>query len=1090
MQQTDDGLLISPTDLTKFLACEHLTALDLEVATSQRPRPYQASDELLELLFRKGLEHEARYLASLQAIHDVVHIDTSSLVDAAAATQTAMAAGADVIYQATFLHDGHRGHADFLLKMNRPSDLGDWSYDVADTKLARRLKVPALLQMAAYGEHLRRIQGAPPVTLTVIAGDGEQLRYSFTDGECYARRVTARFHDFIAHPPLTVAEPVAHCQQCRWIAQCWREWRDADHLSFVAFLTNAHRERLESAGITTLAQLAQCSAADLPASIGRATRERLVEQAALQLAERLDGVPRYQLLDPVPEQGLLRLPLPDDADLYLDFEADRHVEPDGREYLAGVGDRDGTFTPIWAHTADAERALTERLIDMIVERWQANPGMHVYHYAAYEQAALKRLTARYGVREAELDVLLRAEVFVDLYAVVRQGLRISKESYSIKKLEAFYWGHVRGQGESDVTEALSSVLAYEQWLVEQDPDVLDAIAAYNKDDVDSTRDLHAWLEIRRAELEQAHGTTYPRPEEVAAQTTEPRDDERAEMELAERLVSAGEELLAGLVGWHRREARPAWWDVFRLEDLADDELINDTSALGGLGEPMWQRDVAHSHVHRYEFPSQDTKIRVGEVVLDADTHVSAGEVVGLDAVAGWIELKISRTKPPGHHRGVGPTGPIADTVLRQAIADVAQRVLDGRDCLGARLLRVDTPRGLPVRAGESTRDAVLRLGTSLDGEVLAVQGPPGTGKSTTGAELIEALLDAGLRVGVTALSHQVIGGLLRKVGRPALQKCTEEQWCGADNVEATSSNNYVRAALTAGDHRLVGGTAWLWAREDMRDLVDVLVLDEAGQFSLANAVAVTGAARSLVLLGDPQQLTQPTQAQHPYGAGVSALDYVLAGHPTMPPERGIFLDRTFRMHPAINDFVSIVSYEGRLLTAPGLERQALTDAGRWDGSGLRWVPVDHTGNVSASPEEAASVAKIVDELLAARWTNELGVTQPILPEDVLVVAPYNAHVATLREVLPANVQAGTVDKFQGRQAAVVIYSMASSSAQDAPRGIEFLYDLHRLNVAVSRARALSIIVGSPRLIDAEVTTPDQLRLVNALCRYVQMAGDR
>jgi uncharacterized protein len=1088
MQRTDDGLVVSPTDLTKFLACEHLTALDLAVATGGRPKPFQATDELLELLFTKGLEHEVRFLERLRASHDVVEIDTSSLPAAAAATERAMAAGADVIYQASFAHAGQRGHADFLIKTQRPSILGDWSYDVADTKLARRLKVPALLQMAAYGEHLRRIQGTPPVTLTVVAGDGALLPYPFTDVECYARRVTARFREFIAQPPPTGPEPVAHCAQCRWIAQCYRDWRQRDDLSFVAFLTTAHREKLAAAGITTLARLARCSPDELPASIGRASRERLIRQAALQLQERTDRTPRYELLDPVQGQGLLRLPLPDEADLYLDFEADRYIEPDGREYLAGVGDRSGAFTPIWAHSFAEERSLTERLVDLVIERWRANPGMHVYHYAPYEQAALKRLTARHGVREAELDVLLRGEVFVDLYAVVRQGLRISKESYSIKKLEAFYWGHVRGDGEGDVTEALSSVLAYERWLVDGDPAHLDAIAAYNKDDVDSTRDLHAWLEDRRSELEQAHATVLPRLSETELAVTEATDAERAETALAERLLGAGQELLAGLVGWHRREARPAWWDVFRLEDLDDDELINDTSAIGGLGEPVWQRDVARSHVHRYSFPPQDTKIHLGESVLDPDSHDPVGEVVGIDAVEGWVELKIGRTRQPSRSRGLGPSAPVKDTVLRTSIARVAERVLNGQDCLGARLLRVVTPAGLPVRPGEPADDAVLRLGTSLDGEVLAVQGPPGTGKSTNGANLIRELLDKGVRVGVTALSHQVIGGLLSKVGRRALQRCPDDQWCAAQGVEVASTNDHVVAALTSGEHNLVGGTAWLWARDEMRGLVDVLVIDEAGQFSLANAVAVSDAARSLVMLGDPQQLTQPTQAEHPYGAGVSALDHVLAGQDTMPAERGVFLDRTHRMHPDINAFVSITSYDRRLQAEPGLERQAIHDAGRWRGAGLRWLPVEHTGNVSASAEEAAVVAGVVDELLIGSWTDAAGVTQPIGPEDVLVVAPYNAQVARLRQALPEGVQAGTVDKFQGRQAAVVIYSLASSSARDAPRGIEFLYDMHRLNVAVSRARAMCILVGAPRLLDAEVATPGQLRLVNALCRYVEMAG--
>ncbi len=1089
MYRTADGLVLSPTDLTRFVACAHLTALDLRVADGSLDRPRAEPDEALELLFRKGLEHEHRYLASLREAGEVAEIVTEGVpvAVAAARTEDAMAAGAEVIYQATFLHGGRRGHADFLLRRNRASALGPWSYDVADTKLARRLKVPALLQMADYGEHLRRLQGIPPEWLTVVAGDGEQHRFRFEDVECYARRVAARLGGFIAEQPATTAEPVAHCAQCRWEPRCSAGWRRDDHLSLVAFMRTDHRELLEQAGIGTVRQLASCDPEDLPRAIGRDTRSRLVQQARLQITERDTGQPVYELLAAAPSLGLLRLPAPDPADLYLDFEGDPYVEPAGREYLAGIGDRDGTFTPLWAHSVTEERMLTERLVDAILQRWQESPGMHLYHYAAYERSALQRLTARHGVREAELDILLRAEVLVDLYAVVRQGLRISKESYSIKKMEAFYWGEIRGAG--DVADAMSSVIAYERWLVEHDDAVLGHIANYNADDVRSTHDLHDWLEERRIELETRYGAAYSRPSLAADTDAQPGDAERAEAELAQRLVDADRSLLAGLVGWHRREARPAWWEVFRLEDLDDDELIEDGAALGGLSAPVWQQDVKRSHAHRYGFPPQDTKIQPGRTALDVDTHESAGTVQGLDAEQGWIDLKIGKTKPPAPSRGFGPDGPVNDNQLRAAIADVAQQVLSGQDCLGARLVSGVLPAGLPVRTGESAGDAVLRVGAALDGGVLAVQGPPGTGKSTQGARLIRALLDAGLKVGITALSHQVIGGLLTKVSRPALQRCNEDsQWCRSTLVDRAGSTGAVAQALTTGQHTLVGGTAWLWATDEMQGSVDVLVIDEAGQFSLANAVAVSRAATSMVLLGDPQQLMQPTQAEHPHGAGVSVLEHLLAGHDTVPPDRGIFLDTTWRMHPSITDFVGAVSYEHRLRSADGLDVQRLQGDGRFTGSGLRWVPVEHAGNASASPQEAAVVAGIVDELLAASWVDADDRHARLTTGQVLVVAPYNAQVARLRAALPAGVLVGTVDKFQGKEAAVVVYSLASSSADNAPRGVDFLYDVHRLNVAVSRARAMTILVGSPRLLDAEVHNPTQLRLVNALCRYVEMAS--
>jgi AAA domain/RNase_H superfamily len=715
--------------------------------------------------------------------------------------------------------------------------------------------------------------------------------------------------------------------------------------------------------------------------------------------------------------------------------------------------------------------------------------MHVYHYAAYERTALTRLTGRHGTREAELDQLLRGERLVDLYSVVRQGIRISKPSYSIKKLEDFYWGHTRSGGEAEVSDAMTSVIEYERWLVDRDDAILEKIRAYNEDDVRSTHDLHAWLEERRSELA-GLGHVLSRP--VPPELKEISDEERAETELAERLVAAGHELLAGCVGWHRREARPGWWEFFRHETLDTQELIEDGTAIGAPGAPRHVADVARSRVWRYPFPPQDCKMSLDKYVSDVDTHANVGKVVGYDGVEGWIDLSMAARTEPVVPRGLGPPGPVLDKVLRESIAHSGRSVLAGDSGTAARLVaRVVPPADvLAPQPGEKPAEVVVRVGLGLDGEVLAVQGPPGTGKTHAAAHLIRALLDSGKRVGVTALSHSVIRHVLDEVLRPAVQKVKDEpREDPAGFVSEVSSNEAVADALARGAN-LVGGTAWLWAREDMRDSVDVLVIDEAGQFSLANAVAAAPAARSLVLLGDPQQLTQPTQATHPYGAGISALEHLIGEHDTVPADRGVFLETTWRMHPSVTAFVSELSYEGRLDSAPGRERQAVSGDGLLAGSGLRWVPVEHHGCQAESDEEAAVVADLTKDLLDRSWTGADGVVRQLTPNDILVVAPFNAHVARLRLALPDDVLVGTVDKIQGRGAAVVIYSMASSSAADAPRGVDFLFDLHRLNVAVSRAKAMSIIVASPALLDAEVRSPEQLRAVNALCRYADEAGPR
>jgi uncharacterized protein len=1081
-------LVLSPTDLVNHLACAHLTNLDLRASRGEITPPEEAN-EALELLFRRGLDHERAYLERLQRSGlEVVEIPADAdLAERAARTDRAMRAGASVIYQATFLYDGERGHADFLLRAERSSSLGPHAYDVADTKLARRMKVAAVVQMAGYGRHLERVQGVPPEWLIVVSGDGKEHPFPYRNAAAFERRALERLRKAIAEPTETRPEPCAHCAQCRWAPRCEDEWRQSDHLSLVAFMRRDHRLALGAAGIRTVADLAAAEPSALPRSIGEPSRLRLRHQASLQIAERETGLPSYDLLEPTDGLGLLRLPEPSALDVYLDFEGDPYeAEGNGREYLAGLGDRDGHYRSYWAHSRKEERALTKDLLADLVARLDADPGMHVYHYAPYERAALERLTQRHGVGEADLDRLLRAEAFVDLYAVVRQGIRISKPSYSLKKLEAFYWDGERHSGDGDrggeVADALGSVVAYERWLVERDNAILAEIEDYNREDVRSTHELHTWLEARRAELECRHGP-QPRPAvrngQPSGRTTEAGTAEEA---LVEKLTSRSFPLLAGLVGWHRREENAQWWDFFRLGALADEELVDDTAAIGRLGEPECPRVLpppARSTVWHYPFPPQDTKLRAHDSAVDVDTREGVGEILALDPSAGWVDLKIASNREPPHPRGLGPTGPPDTTALRSSLCRTATEVLSGGTPLGLRLLdRVVPPAALGPE--ETPADGVVRIGRGLADAVLAVQGPPGSGKTTVGARLIGALLDDGRRVGVTGPSHAVIGNLLQAVGRPALQRCEAGNHCGAPDVDRAANNDTVAAALASGSQRLVGGTAWLWARKELEGSLDVLVVDEAGQFSLANAVAVARSAKNLVLLGDPQQLAQPSQAAHPDGAGISALEHLLDGAATLPPERGVFLDRTWRLHPDLAKTVSALMYDGRLDAAPGCDRQVITGTRGWNGAGIRWVPVPHTGNRSVSQEEADTVSRVVAELLEGSWVDANGTTNRLGPDDLLVVAPYNAHVARLRNTLPTGARVGTVDKFQGQEAPVVLYAMGSSSAEDAPRGVGFLYDLHRLNVAISRARCLAVVVASPALLDAAVSTPEELAAVNGL----------
>jgi uncharacterized protein len=409
---------------------------------------------------------------------------------------------------------------------------------------------------------------------------------------------------------------------------------------------------------------------------------------------------------------------------------------------------------------------------------------------------------------------------------------------------------------------------------------------------------------------------------------------------------------------------------------------------------------------------------------------------------------------------------------------------------------MDGHAGGPLRhEGERILDAAIRVVGNLSSGCLPLQGPPGTGKTYTGARMIVDLARQGKRIGVTAVSHKVIRNLLDAVhaasmkgGAPVLlaHKIGSKAKPVVGDVLEVKKNDDALAALA--EPRVVGGTAWLWSSEAAVAALDYLFVDEAGQMALADVLAVSRAARNIVLLGDPQQLEQPQQGAHPEGTEVAALVHVLQGNKTVPEGRGLFLDTTWRLHPSICEFTSELYYEGRLHTRVGNELQVLAGPTQFAGSGLFVVPVDHEGNQSSSLEEVEEVQRITRDLLreGVTWTDREGVVQRLTIDDILIVAPYNAQIAALRRALPGH-RIGTVDKFQGQEAPVVIYSMASSSPEDAPRGMGFLYNPNRLNVASSRARAACILVASSRLFEPECRSPQQMRWANGLCRYAELA---
>jgi uncharacterized protein len=1180
MRITSGNVHLAPSDLSNFLSCRHLSALDLRAARGEAERPVR-SNAMIEQLRERGIAHERAYLAHLRAQGLTIacavggtQVPTESatvggtqvptevgtrvpptgtpgkpaIALTAEETLAAMREGVDIIYQATLADETWSGVADFLRKIPKPSELGGWSYEALDTKLARDTRAGTILQLCVYSYVLGKLQKLRPEHMYVVSPgrEFEPLEYRTDDYSAYFRLLERNIGGFVRAlgepivggtqvptevgtrvPPTTYPEMVSHCELCAWWEGCEKRRRADDALCYVAGISRGQIKSLREAGINKLADLAQLewgptcgsdASRDSPSGLASLPHvealTRVRDQARIQWRGRERKERLHELKEPFgAEHGLALLPEPTPDDIFLDFEGNHFAEQGVQEYLAGYVTR-GVYTALWARTPEQEKRAFERFMDLATETRARNPAAHIYHFAPYEPAALKRLMGRYATREQALDALLHGHAFVDLYTVLRRSLIASVERYSIKDMEPFF-GYARRQ---DLREASMSRRIIEQaveagdWDETLEPHVR-IVEDYNREDCESAERLRDWLEKLRAEAI-ASGKDLPRPGPGGEPAEQIKDLDRELQRLRDGLLEGvpadrdertdeqqARFVLAHLMEFHRREDKAAWWEYFRLIELDDEDYANERRAVAGLelvgpleDGPRWQR---------YRFPPQELDVRVEkDVAHEAGTGRKIGTVMRVDSGNRTLDIQKRKDAVNEHPSHVVlynrvKSDPLRASLMRLGAAALANGFGGQAPYRAAEALLLRQAPSRLQRDGERTEEAACRIATTLDGQVLAIQGPPGTGKTWMGGRIICALKRKGLKVGVTAVSHKVIIKLLEEAKKAAKEQGLElraahkqeDEYEGGHGIESVSDYGDLLDGLADGAFDVVGGTAWVWAREDFEQAVDVLIVDEAGQMALGNVLAAAPAAKSLVLLGDPQQLEQPLQSSHPEGSEASALYHWLEGLDTMPAERGLFLGTTWRLHPAIASFTSEVYYESKLNPRPGLEHQAIMGEGlSFSGSGLRYLPVKHAGNTAKSSEEAAAIVGLVRELLAGgRYIDKEQAVSGLTSKDILVVAPYNAQVAALTEALPDLAgRIGTVDKFQGQEAPVVIYSMTSSSPEDAPRGMEFLYDPHRFNVATSRARALCILVGNRALFEPECRTPRQMKMANGFCRFLEM----
>ncbi|MEO6018673.1 MAG: TM0106 family RecB-like putative nuclease [Knoellia sp.] len=1163
----EDRPVISPHDLRTASECEFALIRDLDGRLGRAARADEVSSPMMDRIIELGNAHENAERRRLGRLHpgrvrDLVRGEHSRAGYGTAMQQTLEALDSDaaVLCQATFFDGDVLGYADFLERT-------DEGWLVSDTKLARSANVPALLQIAAYAAQLQD-RGVPTAPLArLVLGNEDRRDFPLFEIVPVYRSRLARLQRIIDEH---LAEGGAgEWGDPRWMAcghceVCEPEVLTARDLLLVAGVRPSTRKRLIAGGISTIDALA--GSTGFIDGLQESRLERLRAQARLQLTQLDDEHAPIQH-DVFDEAPIRRLPVATEGDLFFDFEGDplwaaRGSKDWGLEYLFGVVEVDSgkdVFRAFWAHDREQEKQALLSFVRYVQERQRQWPGLHIYHYAPYETAALKRLASRHGVCEDDVDQLLRDDVFVDLYATVRAAIRVSQRSYSIKKLEPLYMQARTAdlqKGDDSIVEYHRFMMARLEERYDAARDILEGIAEYNRDDCISTRLLRDWL-VSRVPDGGAGEVVEPPPArpisddraaalaleaDLRALVEQTKPDERTPEDHAVALVAAS-------VLFHAREDKPFWWEHYeRLKDPVQNwKHSSGVAIVEGKPELLqpWHKPTPRSGMKRLYVvrvdPAGGTLLDVGSKVaalypappsfpepsdhLPTNAHakspggieiVEAEEAI-TDSGRTFQRLTIlenapAKTEVDDFPVAFVPAGTVGTKSIDAALHELAHEVLSshphlpqraGIDVLLRTPPRLQSGASLPVPGSGDSRfiDAITTALTDMDDSYLAVQGPPGTGKTYVGARVIARLVGLGWRVGICSQGHAAVENILDAVVKAGVspdQVAKAAKYTEAPGWTALAKADDLGAFLTerseAGLGVVVGGTAWDLTNIGRipRGSLDLVVIDEAGQFSLGKTLAVSMAGQRLLLLGDPAQLPQVSQGTHAEPIDHSALGWLADDGDLLPPALGYFLETTWRMHPRLTQAVSQLSYAGQL-TSEEHVTAVRTLAGVEPG--LHEILVDHRDNKNFSPEEADTVVSLISDLLGRVWTagDESGAERGRLltQQDFCVITPYNSQVGTLKVRLRAagyhDVAVGTVDKFQGQEAPVAILSMAASAHGDVSRGMGFLLNRNRINVAISRGKHAAYIVRSSVLTDFAPRTPDELIALGAFLGLCERA---
>ena len=1140
MRFYDHQMTFSPTDLVRFFESEFSSYMDhFEKIISENLRKKlgvhrDPLNPLYSLIIEMGNQHEKNMISKIEKTKSVTKIETDRSNRKASIEQTlsAMKKGAESIYQAAIQKDIIFGYADLIVKTKGKSLLGDHYYIPYDFKLSRNPKPTALIQLCCYCDILNSLQGVLPPSFIVVTKDGTSHSFKTDDFFYFYQFLKKQFllyHSHLSTEHIPIPSKTAEHRD--WSTFARKRLHTLNDISLIAGIRSVHIELLRKKNIKTLSELTQKKDLNIK-GIPKNTLRVLIDQAWIQLGSIGKTKPEFKLLPHSGERrGLELLPLENKADVFFDMEGYPLLGKEGLEYLYGnTIEEDPKYISFWAANEQEEVNTFKKWLDWVYERWQQNPGMHIYHYGHYEVSTIKRLMGKYGIGEQKIDDMLRNSVFIDLHRIVIQSLRIGIFSYSIKEVEKLY----AQKRDTDIQYGDHAAYLFSQFLnsndeIEKSP-FLAEIKTYNQEDCFSVKKLCQFL----WNLQKKHNIPYIPFQEEGIEKYKPKNIKQECQTKAKELLSQVplqkrnlhlsqvekdlyiSNILAHLLEFHIREDKPGWWDYFLRLDMKEEEMLEDRNTIVSCS-------LVSSSYGKYKIQfekDQEISFDIGSTVSILENSIwETYTILDLDLLNGFLLLKPKRYHNIPSDKKFTLISEkndfykknIFSSLLKTANHFSSQSPYFGlkkgiHDLLLKKSPDLSDSKGVFISNNDQLLEEISSLILNLKDSVFCIQGPPGCGKTYTAAHIILKLIKEQKRIGITANSHKAILNILKTINdqEKISFKCqkvidsrnkTEEQLFFKDmSIELTTSGEVDLKA------QLVGGTTFFFSRPNQESMYDYLFVDEASQVSLANIVAAGRATKNIILIGDQNQLDQPIQSSHPGESGLSALTYYTDGDTTISKEKGIFLPVSYRMHPSICNFISRRFYNEKLKSHPTTTHQKIIFPNSFKvenlssenqklllpESGLFFTPVEHSGNAHSSIEEAKMISYIYKKLLKAKWVYRNKEIKPITTQDILIVSPYNFQVACLKKELKIEeARIGTVDKFQGQEAPICILSLASSTIHSAPRGISFLLNKNRLNVALSRARCLSIIVGSKNLVDTSLYSVPNLQLMNLWCDIVK-----